>query len=172
MHISLRRRNQVKVFAETQRPPNFRPILTRTDKLRGTIRRFFDLQAGSIWSDLREILPTVRGVVLDVGCGAQPYRTLLPPDAAYQGCDSASAPQHFGYCMPDTTYFDGDYWPVPGESVDLVLSTETLEHVPNSASFLAEAYRCLKPGGQLGRPEENELPTSQSLWDDSDVIFW
>jgi len=41
------------------------------------LRRFFDLQAGSIWNDLARLLPHAEGAVLDVGCGAQPYRELF-----------------------------------------------------------------------------------------------
>ena len=51
--------------------------------------------------------------------------------------------------MPDTTYYEGDRWPVPDASVDVVLCTETLEHVPDPPAFLAEAFRCLRPGGRL-----------------------
>jgi SAM-dependent methyltransferase len=89
------------------------------------------------------------GVLLDVGCGAQPYRPLLPVDVQYRGIDTADAQAHFGYRMPDTVYFDGDAWPVESGSVDVVLSTETLEHVLEPSRFLAEARRCLRPGGTI-----------------------
>jgi len=65
------------------------------------------------------------------------------------GIDTADAKAHFGYTMPDTRYFAGDDWPLESASMDLVLATETLEHVPNPAGFLAEASRCLKLGGQV-----------------------
>ena len=119
------------------------------DRLAAAARRFLDLQAGSVWDDLVALLPTSRGVVLDVGCGAQPYRHLVPPEATYQAIDYAGADQHFGYSMPDTTYYQGDRWPVADASVDVVLCTEALEHVPEPAVFLAEAARSLKPGGRL-----------------------
>ena len=51
--------------------------------------------------------------------------------------------------MPDTTYYDGERWPIHDATVDVVLSTETLEHVPDPPQYLAEAFRCLKPGGEL-----------------------
>ena len=37
----------------------------------------------------------------------------------------------------------------PDASVNVVLCTETLEHVLETRSFLAEAARCLVPGGTL-----------------------
>ncbi len=49
----------------------------------------------------------------------------------------------------DTLYFSGPTWPVAAESIDLVLCTEVLEHVFDPEQLLAEAYRCLRPGGRL-----------------------
>jgi SAM-dependent methyltransferase len=112
-------------------------------------RRVLDFQAGSIWNDLASLLPETRGMILDVGRGAQPYRHLLPPEAIYQAIDYSGADQHFGHSMPDTTCYQGDRWPVADDSVDVVLCTETLEHVPDSAVFLAEAARCLRAGGLI-----------------------
>jgi SAM-dependent methyltransferase len=74
---------------------------------------------------------------------------LVDPAATYRAIDHADAERHFGYSLPDTTYYEGDRWPVPDASVDLVLSTETLEHVPDPPVFMAQAFRCLKPGGRL-----------------------
>jgi SAM-dependent methyltransferase len=145
----LKRTNMVGRQSEAWRPPAFRRVTTQMARLAAAGRRVLDLQAGSIWDDLVALLPRSRGVILDVGCGAQPYRHLLPPEATYQAIDYSGADQHFGYSMPDTTYYQGDRWPVADASVDVVLCTETLEHVPEPAVFLAEAARCLKPGGRL-----------------------
>ena len=113
------------------------------------LRRLIDLQAGSIWRDLTGELADVDGVVLDVGCGAQPYRPLLGPSARYLGIDTTDAKSDFGYEIPDTVYFEGDSWPVGSESVNVILCTETLEHVLEPSSLLAEAHRTLIPGGKL-----------------------
>jgi SAM-dependent methyltransferase len=113
------------------------------------VRRFFDLQSGTVWRDLADELSQVRGTLLDVGCGAQPYRALVPKDAAYVGIDTGDALDVFGYHTPDTTYYDGPRWPVDDGSVDVVLATETLEHVKEPDRFLDEAYRCLRGGGRL-----------------------
>src|ERR1700684_4097520 len=51
--------------------------------------------------------------------------------------------------MQDPPYFSGEVWPVAAASVDVVLCTETLEHVLETRRFLAEAARCLAPGGTL-----------------------
>jgi SAM-dependent methyltransferase len=113
------------------------------------VRRFFDLQAGTIFADLADILPNLKGTLVDVGCGAQPYRKLVSRNATYIGIDSVAAKEAFGYETPDTRYYDGFTWPLDDASVDVVLSTETLEHVPEPENFLREALRVLRPGGTL-----------------------
>lgn len=115
----------------------------------GPIRRFFDLQAGSIWKDVGEALASAKGTLLDVGCGAQPYRCLLPPHVQYRAIDSAAAGEDFGYSAPDTTYYSGPLWPVEEAAADTILCTETLEHVLDPKQFLDEAWRCLLPAGRL-----------------------
>jgi SAM-dependent methyltransferase len=113
------------------------------------LRRFFDLQAGSIWNDLAAVLPRISGTIVDAGCGAQPYRSLLSREATYIGIDTIEAKSAFGYETPDTRYYDGHTWPLEAASTDTVLATETLEHVPDPRRFAAEAFRTLRPGGNL-----------------------
>ena len=139
----------VERAAEVWRPPLFETAHNPVQRAKAALRRFLDLQAGSIWNDLRTIVPLVQGTVLDVGCGAQPYRELLAPEARYIGIDTVDARDHFGYEMPDTRYFSGDTWPVEDASVNLVLCTETMEHVPEPSRLLQEAFRCLAAGGTL-----------------------
>jgi SAM-dependent methyltransferase len=154
---TLDRANLVGRRSEHWRPPPFPAATTaaaaaappRRARLAAAARRLLDLQARSIWADLATLLPGCRGVVLDVGCGAQPYRPLLPPAVAYRGIDTEEAGRDFGYATPGTTYYRGAAWPVATASVDVVLCTETLEHVADPAAFLAEAARCLRPGGRI-----------------------
>ena len=140
--------NLVNRTTDSWRPPTFHQPVTRRDRVRNMIRRFFDLQAGSIWRDVAVELPKVRGRLLDVGCGAQPYRELLPTDVVYLGIDTIDAKRNFGYNSSDTVYYAGHIWPVEAESIDVVLCTEALEHVPEPAAFLREMHRCLRPGGR------------------------
>jgi SAM-dependent methyltransferase len=102
-----------------------------------------------MWRDLRLELAGADGDVLDVGAGAQPYRPLLPRTARYRAIDIAAARRDFGYDLPDTEYFEGERWPVGDGTVDVVLATETLEHVPEPAVFLAEARRAVRDGGKI-----------------------
>ena len=41
------------------------------------------------------------------------------------------------------------FWPIASHSCDLILATETLEHVLDPPTFLSEARRCLRAGGWL-----------------------
>jgi SAM-dependent methyltransferase len=143
------RPNQVARRWEAWQPPPLVRGEGRAGRLAASARRFLDIQAGSIWNDLRGQLTSASGVVLDIGCGAQPLRSLLPGGVTYIGIDIAESEQRFGYRTTDTRYFEGDVWPVDDGSVDLAFATETLEHVDDPAQFLSEAFRVLRPGGRL-----------------------
>jgi SAM-dependent methyltransferase len=145
----IRRTNMLYRTAEKWRPPLFAPSCGTWASAKASLRRLVDLQAGSIWRDLEKVLPHVAGSIVDVGCGAQPYRSLIPITARYIGIDSVASKEHFGYEVPNTRYFSGDHWPVTDASVDFVLCTEVLEHVPDPKGFLSEAFRCLVPGGTI-----------------------
>lgn len=147
--ISLPRPEMTRRSGEGWRPPPFAPDTGLVSRIATRLRRFLDLQAGSIWGDLTLLLEPCRGALLDVGCGAQPYRPLVSKGASYRGIDRAEMSGHFGYTLPDVEYFTGDQWPVPDGSCDVVLAAETLEHVPDVGQFLSESRRCLRPGGWL-----------------------
>ncbi len=53
------------------------------------LRRFLDLQYASIYRDIAFLARRMRGDVLDVGCGAQPFRHLLAGKCIYRGIDSS-----------------------------------------------------------------------------------
>lgn len=134
---------------ENWRPPLFTASRSLVSRWTFALRRIFDLQTSSIWSDLSKELGEAKGTVVDVGCGAQPYRQLFRSHVKYIGIDTADAKAHFGYSIPDTRYFEGTIWPLEDRSADFVLCTETLEHVLDTKSFLAQASRCLAPGGTI-----------------------
>jgi SAM-dependent methyltransferase len=119
------------------------------DRLKVGFYSFFDFQYSTIHRDLSKQLPHVVGNVLDVGCGLQPYRHLLPLNIKYAGIDISESENRFGYQTPDTIYYSGKTWPVKSKSMDFILCTETLEHVATPDIFLKEAFRALKPGGRI-----------------------
>jgi SAM-dependent methyltransferase len=90
--------------------------------------------------DLREVLGTLQGRVLDVGCGQQPYRPWLPEGCDYVGVDVEQAPGVSAVIRP------AESWPLENRSFDAVLCTQVLEHDSDPEHTLAEIERVLKPG--------------------------
>lgn len=91
-------------------------------------------------------LPFATGRMLDMGCGARPYEDLFGPRIdQYLGADVApSKDSHI-----DIVLTPGEPVALDDNSVDTILSTQTLEHVYDFQVYLAECARLLKPGGVL-----------------------
>jgi SAM-dependent methyltransferase len=90
----------------------------------------------------RRHLGSLHGRVLDVGCGASPYRELLPADAIYVGVDTRRQPQAAMQASADALPFaDGSF--------DGIMCTEMIEHLPRPWLMVAELGRVLRPGGRL-----------------------
>lgn len=83
-------------------------------------------------------------VIADYGCGNMPYQPLVKPYVKqYIGIDLAENKNADIHIDPEGKIAMED------ASVDLVLSTQVLEHVENPIFYLTEALRILKPGGKL-----------------------
>jgi SAM-dependent methyltransferase len=130
-------------------PPNVPPGTSRTAKAVFLARTLADLQVASVILHLKPWLRTLSGRILEIGCGAQPYRHWVPSNCSYQGLDSETAKTHFGYLAPDTLYYDGDTFPFPDGIFDALFHTEVIEHVYAVHTFLRECRRVLKPGSQM-----------------------
>jgi SAM-dependent methyltransferase len=95
--------------------------------------------------------------VLDVGCGAGFGAYILAQNAQRvlaldrQRIDVVKA--HHRYLLPRLSFLTADalHVPLPDQSIDLVVSMETYEHIPPeySSHFLQELHRVLAPGGRL-----------------------
>lgn len=144
------RKNLANSEIETFKPPLHLAGKNVIEKFIGYIRRFLDLQFGSIWQDLSVALPHVVGTVLDIGCGAQPFRRLFNTNKiTYIGIDTIEAKPNFGYENNDTIYYSGKTLPIENEKADFILCTETLEHILEPTWLLNEMGRCLKNGGKI-----------------------
>jgi len=96
---------------------------------------------------MREVAaPAASGVLLDYGCGGQPYRELFSRYVSqYIGADIAAA----AGTRLDLVLNPGEPVDLPDHSVDTILSSQVLEHVPDPHAYLRECRRLLRPEGRL-----------------------
>src|SRR5882724_11368463 len=86
------------------------------------------------------------GVLLDYGCGGQPYKLIFAPYIKkYIGADVVAAN---GVVLDIELEASGPV-PLPNESVDTILSTQVLEHIYDFQSYLADCRRLLRPLGRI-----------------------
>jgi SAM-dependent methyltransferase len=85
-----------------------------------------------------------RGVMLDIGCGLRPYEEIFAPRVTrYIGMDY---PVTLDKARMDVMA-DALRLPVSDESVDTVLATELLEHLPDPIQFIRQVARVLRSSG-------------------------
>jgi SAM-dependent methyltransferase len=111
---------------------------------------------------------TRQSAVLDLGCG---YGQFIN----HVGCEKRLAmdlnARAHQFLSPAVTFLQQDCsepWNVPGDSLDLVFTSNFFEHLPTKESLsrtLAEAYRCLKPSGRLIAMGPNAKAVSGDYWD-------
>jgi SAM-dependent methyltransferase len=84
-----------------------------------------------------------KGKLLDIGCGNKPYLNVLTPVVAeYIGCDIIqSSENRVDIICPANNI------PLPDNTFNSVISTQTIEHVEDHQGLVNEAYRLLKPDG-------------------------
>ena len=121
----------------------------------------FYLHLADLRVALAETLAPARGEWLDFGSGTAPYRDLMP-EARLFTADLAGGEA-----------FEVDYelgpngeCPCADESFDGVLSTQVIEHAPDAAAHLADAFRVLRPGGRL-------VLSTHGIWEEHGGLdFW
>jgi SAM-dependent methyltransferase len=80
--------------------------------------------------------------LLDVGCGTRPYEPFFRAAVAeYVGVDVSNPAADLEGTVEDI--------PVPDASFELVLCTQTLEHVDDPAQAVRELRRVVAPGGRV-----------------------
>lgn len=88
------------------------------------------------------------GILLDIGCGMKPYEPVLSPHVdRYLGTEYSPESGFRG----NKADFCGDAMllPVADESLDTILCTEVLEHLPDPEAAIIEFARALRPGGTV-----------------------
>lgn len=104
----------------------------------------------------------LHGILLDVGCGATPYRSLFT-HCNYFGAEVPATSPHGSVKRPDVL-FDGQRLPLMDASVDSVLCSQVLEHVFEPIPFLREIHRVLRDGGSL-------MLTVPFVWDEHEQPY-
>jgi SAM-dependent methyltransferase len=89
------------------------------------------------------LAPELTGELLDVGCGRQPYADYFRHVARKQTCDFNAARGQVDFECPAHKI------PLPDNSLDSILCTEVLEHVPDPLAVWREFHRLLRPGGKV-----------------------
>lgn len=103
------------------------------------------------WNDfIIDINSTIRqnDTVLDAGAGDGHWRYLLPNHINYISMDMGVGDNTVDYSFLD---IKGDLREIPLEdnSIDIIISIQVLEHLPEPWLVLQEFNRILKPGGTL-----------------------
>jgi ubiquinone/menaquinone biosynthesis C-methylase UbiE len=129
-------------------------------------QRIFDSEpehedADSPWYQLvREKIGPVQGLrVLEVACGRGGFvRELARAGAQVTGCDFSMSALAVGHarigdlnCRGRAALIQGDAQSLPfgSESFDVIVSCETIEHVPDVRGALREMWRVARPGAKL-----------------------
>ena len=128
-------------FRELHRDDRRRLLSTITDK-RWYVRRHLVRRVAEL---LDQFAAELDGATLvDYGCGEMPYRPLFEKRVSrYVGVDLPGNP------AAEASLDERGRMNLPDASADIVLSTQVLEHVDDPRTYLAEAFRVLKPGGLL-----------------------
>lgn len=89
-----------------------------------------------------------KGIVVDLGCGNQPYKEIV--------CKTAD--KYFGFDWSQSDHIDSikpgvfcnllNNLPVRNNIADMAVAFQVLEHLPEPQLFLKEVFRILKPGGE------------------------
>jgi len=110
--------------------------------LRGLIRRRFILS----------YLQKFKGLLLDLGCNRGYYISEYNNGRAIGVDISYPVLQEAKNRLPEIRFLQGDAQQLSflkSNSVDAILCSEMVEHVPNAQGVLSECFRILKPGGDL-----------------------
>ena len=103
---------------------------------------YYDLDTRTVRDAVWSLGPQLGGRLLEVGCGAAPYRAFLEPLVRqYVASDYHGATGHLDVVC------DGARLGFRSESFDSVLCTQVLEHVRDPQRVLQEICRVLRPNG-------------------------
>lgn len=96
---------------------------------------------------LQKYAPMFKGVLYDLGCGEAPFKQFFLRTAdQYIGVDWAGS---YHETKADISADLNKLLPIKSEVADTVVSISVLEHLCEPQTMLNEAFRILKPGGEM-----------------------
>jgi SAM-dependent methyltransferase len=132
-------------------------MLMRLDRLKQAISHDADFNQSrrDAWVAARARSVPRGSFVLDLGAGTGRYREHFAhchyhaqDFAAYTGTPTGTQADRWSYTALDYVS-TADLLPLLDGTIDIVLCTEVLEHVPRPIAVLREIGRVLRPGGRL-----------------------
>lgn len=127
-----------------------------------------DMQWDGHEKDRAEVLRTATGTVLEIGFGSGLNMRAYPPIDKLYALDPSPGLFAIARGRANEAAFPVEFLeasaeriPLPGHSVDTVVSTWTLCSIPDVRKALAEVRRVLKPGGTFIYIEHGLSPAKQ-----------
>ena len=114
--------------------------------------------------DMRHILSSLEGTILDVGCADSWVRRQLPENASYISVDLPKTSTDLYHTVP-MVFANAQTLPIKDSSCDCVLLLDVLEHLPEPMSAIREIERILKPGGKAVLQIPFLYPTHDAPYD-------
>jgi SAM-dependent methyltransferase len=111
---------------------------------------------------------TSDATVLDLGCGYGEFINNVRAGRKLAMDLNGDAPQHLAQGVEFMEQDCSAEWPLPDQTLDLVFTSNFLEHLPDKAGLqrtLQQAFRCLKPGGRLIAMGPNIKYLPGAYWD-------
>jgi ubiquinone/menaquinone biosynthesis C-methylase UbiE len=116
-------------------------------ELEANLLHFQFLSAFYARRDINRDRARIKGKLLDLGCGNQPYRRYLTEVSQYVGLDYPPTQECLEHEIMPEVLGDARTLPFTDHSFDGILCSQVLEHVDRPETMLREMARVLKPGG-------------------------
>jgi SAM-dependent methyltransferase len=124
------------------------------------INPFYFARKG-LYKNVSELIPNLKGKLLDIGCGTKPYQSNCNVDE-YIGLEIDDKGNR-NHSVADV-FYDGKVIPFQDKDFDSILSNQVFEHVFNPNHFLQEINRVIKMGGVF-------LMTVPFVWDEHEQPY-
>jgi SAM-dependent methyltransferase len=115
-----------------------------------------------LYKHIRTFAPTLKGKLLDFGCGRKPYENLFTVNE-YIGVDMEKTGHDHTNSKVDV-FYDGKRLPFDNNSFDALFCSEVIEHIFNPDEILPELNRVMKPGARA-------LITVPFCWNEHEVPY-